>query len=76
MLKACTDGHCLTCSDELLLVRVREVNAETNLALVDGDGQIQEIDITLVEGVSPGDVLLVHGGVAITREDGNIQHEH
>jgi hydrogenase maturation factor len=25
----------------------------------------EEIDITLVESVAPGDLLLVHGGVAI-----------
>jgi hydrogenase maturation factor len=27
----------------------------------------EEVDITLVEDVAPGDLLLVHGGVAIAR---------
>jgi hydrogenase maturation factor len=30
----------------------------------------EEVDITLVEDVAPGDLLLVHGGVAIARLEG------
>ena len=33
----------------------------------------EEVDITLVEDVAPGDLLLVHGGVAIARlEEGEV----
>jgi hydrogenase maturation factor len=59
------EGHCITCSDEALPAKVLSVDSETGLALVMLKDETEEIDITLVEGVAPGDVLLVHGGVAI-----------
>lgn len=62
------EGHCVTCSDEALTARVLRVNSETGLALVEIMTEKQtteEIDITLVDSVDPGDLLLVHGGVAI-----------
>ena len=59
------DGHCVTCSDEALPVRVIRVDAESGLALVEVKDTTEEIDVTLVDEVVPGDVLLVHGGVAI-----------
>lgn len=61
------ENHCLTCSDAIVSVRVVEVKPEVGMALVEVEQQIEEVDITLVEGVAPGDVLLVHGGVAIER---------
>jgi hydrogenase maturation factor len=63
------DGHCITCSDEALEVRVLCVDEENGLAQVTLDGASEEIDITLVENIVPGDVLLVHGGIAIARID-------
>jgi len=62
------DGHCVTCSDEALTARVLRVDQETGIALVEIVAEkytTVEIDITLVESVDPGDLLLVHGGVAI-----------
>jgi HupF/HypC family len=59
------EGHCITCSDEALEARVLRVDAEAGLALVTVGDATEEIDITLVESVTPGDLLLVHGGVAI-----------
>lgn len=62
------DGHCVTCSDEALTARVLRVDQETGIALVEIVAEkytTEEIDITLVESVDPGDLLLVHGGVAI-----------
>jgi hydrogenase maturation factor len=35
------------------------------VALVTLEEKTEEIDISLVEEVAPGDMLLVHGGVAI-----------
>ena len=63
------DGHCLTCSDQAILVKVLRVNHETGLALVTVGEETEEIDITLVEHVTPGDMLLAHGGVAIEHLD-------
>ena len=64
--------HCLTCSDEIASVRVIHIDQEKGLALVEGGSQREEIDITLVEDVAVGDLLLAHGGVAIARlEEGS-----
>ena len=63
------EGHCITCSDEALQVRVLYVDGENGLAQVTLKGMEEEIDISLVESIAPGDILLVHGGVAIARVD-------
>ena len=58
-------GHCITCSDEAVTVQVLQVDSETGIAFVTVQDKTEEVDITLVEDVMPGDWLLVHGGVAI-----------
>ncbi len=61
-------GHqCLTCSDAVCSGRVMHVDREAGLALVEINHQTEEIDITLVEEIGLGDLLLTHGGVAIAR---------
>ena len=64
-----SEGYCITCSDEALEVQVLYVDDEKGLAQVTLNGAEEEIDISLVENIAPGDVLLVHGGVAIARVD-------
>jgi len=59
------DGHCITCSDEALPVKIVSIDHTTGLALVEVQNKIEEIDITLVEDITEGDIVLVHGGVAI-----------
>ena len=59
------EGHCITCSDEAIPAKILLVDEETGLALVEVKDTTEEIDITLVESVAPGDLVLVHGGVAI-----------
>jgi hydrogenase maturation factor len=59
------DGYCVTCADEALPASVLRVDSAAGLALVALRGAEVEIDITLVDDVAPGAVLLVHGGVAI-----------
>jgi len=61
------EGHCVTCSDEALPARVLQIDQETGLALVEIKDTTEEVDVTLVEAVAPGDQLLVHGGVALAR---------
>jgi hydrogenase expression/formation protein HypC len=58
----CDDGHCVTCSDEGVPMRVVELR-EGSLALCE-DGT--EVMIDLVGEVRPGDEVLVHAGVALT----------
>ncbi len=62
--------HCITCSDEAIPVRVVSVDEAAGYALVAVQGAEEEVDISLVEGIAPGDTLLVHGGVALQRLDG------
>src|SRR5450759_1847256 len=70
-------AHCATCSDEALPARVLRVDQESGLALVSVVGTrfiaspketVEEIDITLVDEVAPGDLLRVHGGGAIAHQ--------
>jgi hydrogenase maturation factor len=58
----CDDGHCVTCSDEGVPMRV--VAVREGLALCDGD---VEVMTDLVGEVNAGEELLVHAGVAIAR---------
>ncbi|GHO97347.1 hypothetical protein KSF_073950 [Reticulibacter mediterranei] len=69
----CQAEHCITCSDEAREARVLHIDQEQETALVALDSTTtDEVDISLVEHVIPGDLLLVHGGVAISRlEEGD-----
>jgi len=59
------EGHCITCSDEAIPVTVLSVDYITGLAQVTVKDKTEEVDVTLVERVEPGDIIMVHGGVAI-----------
>jgi hydrogenase maturation factor len=65
----CDDaGHCITCGDEAVTMRVRRVDGARGLALCeDEDGRRSSVEIALVEPVAIGDALLVHAGTAIGR---------
>ena len=60
-------GHCVTCSDEVARARVVSVNAASFLATAAVGDTTLDIDISLVEEVTPGEWVLVQGGVAIGR---------
>ena len=64
-----TEGHCITCSDEAIPVKIVSIDQATGLALVEVQDVIEEIDITLVDDISVGDIVLAHGGVAIGHPD-------
>jgi hydrogenase maturation factor len=57
---SCDDSHCVTCSDEALPLRVDAVRAD-GTALCEG----RTVMTDLVGRVEPGDVVLVHAGVAL-----------
>ena len=59
-------GHCVTCNDDADQVTVLEVRDEST-ALVSLNGVTSEIDISLIDDVQAGQILLVHGGVALER---------
>ncbi len=63
--EGCTDEVCVTCGDVALpaaVVSVRGFAATVRTA----QGE-EEADVTLVAPVAPGEVVLVHGGVALER---------
>lgn len=64
-------GHCITCSDEAIQVRVLSVDQPQGLAQVLVQEVTEEVDITLLDKIAPDDLLLVHGGVAIARLEVN-----
>lgn len=67
MTDACADGHCITCADEGVPMRVIEAEG-AGLALCAGeDGAPTTVMIDLVGPVARGDELLVHAGTAIAR---------
>jgi hydrogenase expression/formation protein HypC len=58
-------GHCITCSDEGVPMRVESVSGD-GAVCVDEDGARHEsVAVDLMGPVSPGDRVLVHAGVAI-----------
>ncbi|GAC1363063.1 MAG: hypothetical protein NVS2B12_20960 [Ktedonobacteraceae bacterium] len=64
-----TAGHCITCSDEALPVKVVSIDHTSGLAQVEVQNIIEEVDITLVDDIAVGDIVLVHGGVVLGHPD-------
>ncbi|MGV0716778.1 hydrogenase assembly protein HupF [Mycolicibacterium sp. XJ662] len=66
----CTDDVCITCSDQGRVAEVLlEPTAATDQALVRTAEGEEWIDVTLLGGVAPNDLVLVHAGAAISRLD-------
>ena len=62
------DGHCITCGDEAIPLRVLWVDDERGLALCEDEaGQHTEIEVALIGALAPGDGLLAHAGTAIAQ---------
>jgi hydrogenase maturation factor len=65
---SCDEGHCITCSDEGVPMRVLKLDTDRGLALcVDDDGDRSTVETGLIEPVAAGDSVLVHAGVALLR---------
>ena len=64
---SCDAGHCITCGDDGVPMRVVRVDEGRGLALCEGDdGARQSVETALVEPVAVGETLLVHAGTALT----------
>ncbi|MGJ6960294.1 HypC/HybG/HupF family hydrogenase formation chaperone [Streptosporangium sp. G11] len=59
----CTDGVCVTCSDQALPMNVVRL-LEGELAIVDAGGVLEEVSVALVDP-AVGDTVLVHAREAI-----------
>jgi hypothetical protein len=66
---ACTDEVCVTCSDEGRLAEVVMTGPGFQAQVRTAAG-IEGIDTTLIATPSPGDLVLVHAGSAVTLLDG------
>jgi hydrogenase maturation factor len=65
---SCGAGHCITCGDDGVPMRVLRLDDERGLALcADGEGGHHTVETALVAPVDPGDELLVHAGTALVR---------
>jgi len=59
-----SEDVCVTCSDEGRVAEVSAVRADRRVEVIT-EGRHETIDVSLVDPVVPGDLLLVHAGVAI-----------
>jgi hydrogenase expression/formation protein HypC len=58
-------GHCITCADEAVAMRVLVVDEARGLGLCeDAAGERCTVELALVDA-GPGDEVLVHAGTAI-----------
>jgi hydrogenase maturation factor len=64
----CEDEVCITCSDQAIVAEVSAMD-ETGQADVLAAGRHETVDVSLVDGVHPGDLVLVHAGVAVSGLD-------
>ncbi len=65
LAEGCTDEVCVTCGDVALPAAVVWVRGVTGLVRT-AQGE-EEADLSLVAPVAPGELVLVHGGVALER---------
>ncbi|MGH9306906.1 MAG: HypC/HybG/HupF family hydrogenase formation chaperone [Acidimicrobiales bacterium] len=56
---------CITCSDQAEVAEVRVVHPDDSAEVVMG-GITESVDVSLVGPVDPGELVLVHAGVALT----------
>jgi hydrogenase maturation factor len=61
----CDDEVCITCSDEGRVAEVHSVVDQATVGVVI-QGRRETVDASLLDPVAPGDLLLVHAGVALT----------
>jgi hypothetical protein len=64
----CTDDVCVTCTDEGRLgeVLLEPADAVSSALVRTAKGE-EWVDVTMLDGVAPNDLVLVHAGAAITR---------
>jgi hydrogenase maturation factor len=66
---SCSDaeGHCVTCSDEGVPMRVLELGQGGLAVCIGEDGASAEVITDLVGALDSGDSVLVHAGVALVK---------
>jgi hypothetical protein len=64
-ISECADDVCITCSDQGIVAEVRALLPDGRVEVVAG-GHAEQVDGQLVGNLRPGDLVLVHAGVAVT----------
>jgi hydrogenase maturation factor len=59
------EDRCITCGD--VAVEMRVVDVRDGLALCEAGGEQRDVEIGLIDGVEPGDILLVHADVGLVK---------
>jgi hydrogenase maturation factor len=59
------EDRCITCGDVGVEMRVLEIR--DGLALCEADGIARDVEIALLDDVTPGDRLLVHADVGLVK---------
>jgi hydrogenase maturation factor len=57
--------RCITCGD--VGVEMRVLAIADGLARCEADGEERDVEIALLDGVEPGDVVLVHADVGLVK---------
>ena len=61
---SCEDGHCITCGDDGVPMRVLRVRDDALALCEDAAGAHHTVELSLVDA-GTGDQVLVHAGVAL-----------
>jgi hydrogenase expression/formation protein HypC len=65
---SCGSGHCITCGDDGVAMKVVRIDEVRGLALCShDDGTRETVETALIDSVALGDMLLVHAGTALVR---------
>lgn len=60
----CIDDVCITCSDEATVAEVASLSEDGVADALDGGRRVR-VDVSLLPDVGPGDLVLVHAGLAL-----------
>lgn len=67
MNEPCDDIVCVTCADQLTAARLVAVSEDgCSATAVDATGS-HDVAVDLIDGAACGDIVLLHGGVALQR---------
>jgi hydrogenase maturation factor len=64
-VSTCTDEHCITCGDQGIPMRVVALEGDGLARCHIANEPDSTVDVQLVGDVAPGDLVLVHAGVAL-----------
>lgn len=56
-------------------LRAKVANIEDNMAVIDAGGVKRKVSAELIDGLTPGDYVMVHAGIAIAKISGTDSEE-